>query len=243
MHGLTGGPSELEPLARGLAAAGWSCELPRWKGHATTPDELAGTPAEALLAQARDLGRADPDAIVGLSMGALLGLVAAVEAPRPVPLVLLAPAVRMTGSSAWFDRLGRWPWLPPWMVSKSTEWGGTAWARARGAVGAAALPAGTPGEDRYDRVPLRWARRLRTIRDEALKVADRVRGPVLLVHGLDDEVAGAESTLRLLERLAAGTRCTWLAGAGHQLGAGAPRAVVAELVARFLDEARACEPP
>lgn len=243
LHGLTGGPSELAPLAAGLAVAGWECALPRWRGHATTPADLASTTAEALVDQARELGRSDPDAIVGLSMGALLGLVAAAEAPRPVPLVLLAPAVRMAGASAWFDRLGRLPWLPARMLSKSTDWGGEGRAGARGPVGEAALRVESAGSDRYDRVPLAWARRLRWLRGEALAVAGQVRGPVLVVHGMDDDVAGAESSLRLLERLPAGARCTWLAGAGHQLGAGAPRAVVAELVARFLGDARVGEPP
>ena len=38
LHGLTGGPSELWPLACGLSAVGFRCELPWWPGHGTSPE-------------------------------------------------------------------------------------------------------------------------------------------------------------------------------------------------------------
>ena len=41
IHGFTGCPQSMRPLAEAFAAAGFSVELPRLPGHGTTPEDMA----------------------------------------------------------------------------------------------------------------------------------------------------------------------------------------------------------
>jgi len=97
LHGFTGGPFEVEPLARHLRACGWHCVAPTLPGHGEPLRELknvrfadwlaaASAEAESLIAR---YGAID---VVGFSMG---GLLAAYVANRyPVRrLALLNAAV------------------------------------------------------------------------------------------------------------------------------------------------------
>jgi alpha-beta hydrolase superfamily lysophospholipase len=240
LHGLTGSPAELWPLATGLAAVGWRVELPVWPGHATRPDQLARTLPQELVSAARVLGREGHDAIVGFSMGALLALVAAAERTAPGALVLLAPALRMTSSALWFDRLGRLPWLP---ASVLVGKGGPEPERAgrlddpRTEAGRVALSHGQPFVPRrYDVVPLVWARHLRMIRAEARRCAARLEGSAIALHGTGDRTADVAS----LDGLGAlAPKVYWdlrrVDEAPHQLCVGPWRGLVADVVATHLE--------
>ena len=84
LHGFTGSPVSMRPLAEALADAGFAVELPRLPGHGTDPADLALTTwsdwlAEAERALAVLRGRV-PDGrivVVGLSMGGALTLAVA----------------------------------------------------------------------------------------------------------------------------------------------------------------------
>jgi alpha-beta hydrolase superfamily lysophospholipase len=239
LHGLTGSPVELWPLAEGLAEAGWRAELPLWPGHGATPDLLARTPPAALLESAHALGREGAEAVVGFSMGGLLAMVAAAAAARPLALVLLAPAVTMAGTARLFDRLGMLPWLPSGPLLDK----GTAEPALRlppetpfdppGRAALASAPRSVPV--RYDRVPLVWARHLRTIRREARAAAAGLDGRALALHGTGDRTADASSLQQLpLWSPFVDWDCRLLDGAPHQLAASPWRGVVADAVATFL---------
>jgi carboxylesterase len=81
LHGFTGSPVSMRPLAEVLAEAGFAVELPRLPGHGTDPADLALTTwddwlaeAERALAalQARTVG--GKVVVAGLSMGGALTL-------------------------------------------------------------------------------------------------------------------------------------------------------------------------
>ena len=77
LHGFTGNPSSMRPLAVRLADAGLAVELPRLPGHGTSVDDMVSTTwadwSGAAEAAYLDLaGRCDAVAVVGLSMGATL---------------------------------------------------------------------------------------------------------------------------------------------------------------------------
>lgn len=239
LHGLTGGPGELAPLAAGLSAEGWSVERPWWPGHGTRVEQLSHVTPDELVAACRGLAARRPVAVVGLSMGALLALVVAAQCPSLSALVLLAPAVRMRGPARAFDWLGRLP-LPMGrgFLAKETEpeAGPANLPPASGRAGRAAFdaPGGTAGV-RYDRVPFVWARRLREVRRLANAAARQVRAPTLVLHGLEDRTADPRSALEVAGWLPdADVRLVFLPGAAHQLAGGVARAVVADEVARFL---------
>ena len=43
LHGFTGNPASMRPLAELIAAAGYSVELPRLPGHGTTVEDMKTT--------------------------------------------------------------------------------------------------------------------------------------------------------------------------------------------------------
>ncbi|MFP5379584.1 MAG: alpha/beta fold hydrolase, partial [Vicinamibacteria bacterium] len=97
LHGLTGTPADLDPLASALRAAGFVVEAPLLPGHGGAPDLLAPVTrgawreaADDALSRLRDTtGR--PVAVLGTSMGALLATELA--AARPGDVVLLSGTI------------------------------------------------------------------------------------------------------------------------------------------------------
>ena len=79
MHGFTGSPVSLRPLAELLSQRGFAIELPLLPGHGTTPRDLlpfryADWRAEGVAALNRLRGRTQKVVAVGLSMGGTLVL-------------------------------------------------------------------------------------------------------------------------------------------------------------------------
>lgn len=77
LHGFTGNPSSMRPLAERLAAAGYTVELPRLPGHGTAIDDLLDKTWDDWSGAALDAydelaSRAERVAVVGLSMGGAL---------------------------------------------------------------------------------------------------------------------------------------------------------------------------
>jgi carboxylesterase len=77
LHGFTGNPSSMRPLAEAVAAAGHAVECPLLPGHGTRVEDLAGTSwedwsaaAEAALGRLRE--RCEVVVVAGLSMGGSL---------------------------------------------------------------------------------------------------------------------------------------------------------------------------
>ncbi len=100
LHGLTGSPFEVAPVARRLAEAGFRCLAPVMAGHGGPPEELIGVTWREWVAKAsRDLGRvagARRTFVVGCSMGALVACALSHDEPARVDgLVLLAPALEL----------------------------------------------------------------------------------------------------------------------------------------------------
>jgi carboxylesterase len=103
LHGLTGTPFEVRPLAEALGAAGYSVEVPRLAGHGGTLRELAATHWSDWLASAEtamdDLRRrigSRPINVVGFSMGGLLALRLARQFPERIAAqVIIAAPLRM----------------------------------------------------------------------------------------------------------------------------------------------------
>ncbi|HEX8580787.1 MAG TPA: alpha/beta fold hydrolase [Acidimicrobiales bacterium] len=98
LHGFTGNPTSMRPLAERLAAAGLAVELPRLPGHGTTVEDMATTSwpdwsAAAEAAYADLAARCERVVVAGLSMGGTLAAWLAVEHPEVAGLVLVNPAV------------------------------------------------------------------------------------------------------------------------------------------------------
>ncbi len=94
IHGFTGCPQSMRPVAEAFAAAGYTVELPRLPGHGTTVEDMAGTGWPDWTAAVEEIyadlaARTDSVVVVGLSMGGALTLHLAAEHPEIAGIVLV----------------------------------------------------------------------------------------------------------------------------------------------------------
>lgn len=99
LHGFTGNPSSMRPIAEAFAAAGWAVEIPRLPGHGTTVDDMLTTGwgdwfGEAEAAIARLTERCERVVVVGLSMGGTLTIATALAHPEVAGIVCINPAIK-----------------------------------------------------------------------------------------------------------------------------------------------------
>jgi carboxylesterase len=99
LHGFTGNPTSMRPVAKAFAAAGFAVELPRLPGHGTTVDDMITTgwddwTAAVEEAYARLAGRTERLVVSGLSMGGALTLWLATRHPEIAGIVCINTVVR-----------------------------------------------------------------------------------------------------------------------------------------------------
>lgn len=96
IHGVTGMPTEMRPLARHLQSLGYQVETPQLPGHGAGHRQLWATTWRDWLTGARSAfaqlsAECDDVMVVGLCGGGLLGTLLAAEDPRVKGLVVLSP--------------------------------------------------------------------------------------------------------------------------------------------------------
>ena len=99
LHGFTGNPQSMRPLAGALAAAGYTVELPLLPGHGTALEDMVPTRWEDWSGSAEAhfqalAARCDRVAVVGLSMGGTLTCWLAERHPHLSGIALVNPLVR-----------------------------------------------------------------------------------------------------------------------------------------------------
>jgi carboxylesterase len=99
LHGFTGSPQSIRPLAEAFAEAGFTVELPLLPGHGTSIDDMMQTGWSDWSAAAesayQDLaGRCRSVSVAGLSMGGTLTIWLATRHPEIKGLVVVNPAVQ-----------------------------------------------------------------------------------------------------------------------------------------------------
>src|SRR5436305_3768120 len=87
IHGYSGSPHSVRPLAESLAQAEYTVALPRLSGHGTTPDDMAMTTASDWISDIHTAldwlrRRCDTLFVTGLSMGGTLSLYLAAQYPE-----------------------------------------------------------------------------------------------------------------------------------------------------------------
>ncbi|MEE2672683.1 MAG: alpha/beta fold hydrolase [Myxococcota bacterium] len=225
LHGLTGTPYEVRPIAEALAARGIHARGPVLPGHDTGPEELARLPYSAWLETARDeIGKLrsqhETVCVAGLSLGGVTTLavasegladaIAVVATPlrlHPAPLVALIPFAKYV-----------YPYLPKRQGSDIQE------------------PAARARQPGYPKMPLRSLHELMKLQGWVRGRLARISVPIFVSHGLLDrtadlrdahEIAGAVSSddrrLLILER------------SGHVVPVDYDGARMSEEIARFFE--------
>lgn len=211
LHGFSGDPWEVAPLAAGLTAAGFRVEAPRLPGHDGRPESLEASTWQAWADAAREaFGRlaasGGPVCIAGQSMGALLALHLAAEQRRRVTaLALLSTPLRLVGRARLYG----------WLVRRfgvRERWRFVA-KGPRDALDQTAV-AGSPQTPLIPaRAFLEFDRLRRIVRHELGKI-DR---PALVIHAARDHTAWPGSADLLRRRLAGPVECLRLARSYHQV--------------------------
>jgi carboxylesterase len=182
LHGFTGSPQSMRPLAEAFAGAGFAVELPRLPGHGTSIEDMLETgwadwSAHAEAAYAELAGRCQKVVVAGLSMGGTLTAWLAERHPEIAGIVLVNPAIEPPADS-FRDML------------RGVLESGTKVMPAIG--GDIADPAQT--ELAYDGLPVPCLLSLCDADDEIAAALDAIACPVLLMNSPQDHVVPPSSS-------------------------------------------------
>lgn len=225
LHGFTGSPLEMTPLAEALAEEGWTVSVAQLAGHGTSPADLARTRWSDWVDSASDAyqelrGRCRRIAIVGLSMGGALGLyLAASESPAAV--VAISTPVRVRPVLAALARLAVHvlPFVPVVVRLGPRE------------------PEVRSYRSQYTRIPLAATEQLVQLFEATRQTLPTLQMPILVVQGRRDWLVPRGSAQEIVA-LAHGapTQLLWLPRSGHLATLDRDRTVLIDQVKRFLHQ-------
>ena len=189
MHGLTGTPYEVRPLAAALAARGIRARGPLLPGHGSSPETLAGSTrsdwVKAVDEEYEGL-RAQHSVVfvVGLSLGGLLVLELA-SRKRPGAIAVVGTPLRLRFPIPQLVPVVKY-FMP--MLEKS---GGSD-------IREPAARARHPG---YKKMPLASVHELTRLQGEVAAGLERIEAPALIAHGAHDRTANPLDAQRIHDGL------------------------------------------
>ena len=190
VHGFTGCPQSMRPLAQAFAAAGFTVELPRLPGHGTTPEDMAkyrwADWTAAVEAAYQDLTKRTSKVVVaGLSMGGSLTLWLAEQHPEIAGIVVINPVVESADFVPFVEGAAA-------LLASGQNF-------MPGVAGDIADP--NSKELGYDRIPNVTVKPLvdgvSSVRDDL----SAIKCPALILHSLQDHIVPPGSANILRERL------------------------------------------
>lgn len=228
LHGLTGTPFELRPVADRLARAGVRCLAPLLPGHESA-EALARTSWLDWVGGARDalaaLGETRRTMVVGSSMGALVACVLAAENPGRVDgIALLAPALELQPAGKLAGWLARTTPVARF-IPQIPKAGGSD-------VGDPAARAANPC---LPSIPFRAVGELLAFQSHVDALLPRVRCPALVEAGALDGTVTVAGARRMAGRLGGGARFVTLPRSRHLVAIDFERDRVASDVSSFFD--------
>jgi carboxylesterase len=235
LHGFTGTPYEVAPLARGLASAGFSVSAPLLSGHGESAHALAATrwqdwlaSAEAAFDRLRAASGNGSVALVGFSMGGLLALRLARLRPHSVSaLVVMSAPLRLRDSQIALARA--WTHLPAILRR-----GPLATIRKRG--GSDVTDDNVRAENpALTQMPLAGIVELIELAEVVRRDLTFIHLPTLVVHGERDRTVPQQSSFELAGSIASDVvERLWLPRSGHLVAVDVDRAQLCQAVGRFL---------
>ncbi len=270
IHGLTGSPAEMAPMAKALRRAGYRTAVPLIAGHGAGHKELLATTWQDWLdGLRRDLREfaetCDEVIIVGLCVGGLLGALLAAEDDRVRGLICLSPdfGVRIPGPATpwtrfllpiafrvpWLRTHGYWTEKPPFGVKNPR-------LQQRITQAVAASIGGQTEDYGTFRTYVGTIRELVRLRAAAGRSFADVRCPSLIIHSFEDTMFSIRNSTYIYNQLGATEKqIAFITGCDHVITIDLRRDDVARRVARFIaglhdapmepyeatDEAYSCE--
>ncbi len=227
LHGLTGTPTEVLPIAQALHAAGFAVHAPLHAGH-RDPEALARhgwrdwyAGAEAALCGLAGVGRA---LVVGFSMGAVLALrLAALQPQRIAGVASISVHLELPGWQTWLAGL----------LAKHQRWVGH-WPKRAVDVRIFARGQVSPSLRVF---PYAAIAALGELQQDVRDRLGHIKAPLLLLHGRYDHTAPPEHSERVAQAVsAASVRRVVLPRSFHIVGQDLDRSLVCQEVVRFARE-------
>jgi carboxylesterase len=203
LHGFTGNPQSMRPLAEVLADAGYSVELPRLPGHGTSLEDMMTTSWDDWSATAADSydeldARCDQVAIAGLSMGGALACSVAESRLNVAGLVLINPLVKAPPREM-LDGLDQ-------LIDSGVE--------TIDAIGSDIKKDGSK-EFSYPATPLRSAKSLFAGVEGVHKGLSLITAPILLLSSREDHVVTSDNGDELERSSGGAVERVWLEDSYH----------------------------
>ena len=251
IHGLTGTPTEMRFVAKGLNKAGFTVYAMQLAGHCGDERDLLKTGWHdwyRSVGEAADRLRKDVDHmfVAGLSMGALLALKLAADRPGEVDglglygttfvydgwtipwlgkLSFLLPLVTALG----FGHAKKFYECFPYGIKDERIRNRIAGSMLNGDSAAAGLPGNPwPSLAEFYRLSFRVRRQLRNIRT-----------PALVLHAVDDDVASLKNVRLIMRGIGGPVETVLLENSYHMITVDQERDTVIERSARFFNEVAA----
>jgi carboxylesterase len=223
LHGLTGTPYEVRPLAEAISAVGIRAVGPALPGHNETPQQLAATSHIEWLDAAREEFRrlrADCDSvfIVGMSMGGLLALAIAEEEPVDALVVIGTPLV-LPHPFAWLIPLVKYlrPMPPKSQGSDIRD------------------PAARERHPSYPVMPMNSVHELQRLQRRVRPQLARITAPILIAHGVHDRTASPKDAIEIRDSVSSEVReYLLLAASAHLVPVDFDGPALSQAVAEFL---------
>ena len=215
IHGGTGSPPEMRPMGEHLAQKGLTVLGVRLAGHGTTPEDLARTTWQDLVASAEEglyqvQERCERVFVAGLSVGGLLALYLAAHHPVAGAIVMSAPA-----------------YLKNWQLKVMPIFKLFAkWHHSSGKVDLTD-PSVQDRMFSYRRIPVVFGEQVNCLLRQVRSDLELVRVPVLIMQGRCDRTIAADSGPVLFEGLATKDKeIVWWPNSGHALTVDSEREAV-----------------
>jgi carboxylesterase len=246
VHGLTGTPSEMRYVAKGLHRAGFTVYAMQLAGHCGTPDDLLSTGWRDWYrsvdeAATRLMRSVDHLFVAGLSMGALLALELAIERLRDVRgVALYGTTFRYDGWA--IPAIARLAFLLPFVCSLGIGRGrvfmetfpyGIKEPRIRDRI-ASSMLAGDSAAGGLAGNPWPSLAQFHLLSRHVRRRLGLVRAPCLALHAAHDDVASARNVDMVCRGVAQPVETVLLHDSYHMITVDRERNVVVDRTARFM---------
>ena len=188
LHGFTGNPQSIRPLAEAFAAAGYGVEMPLLAGHGTRVEDMLDTSwadwsADAERAYELLAARSEAVVVAGLSMGGSLTCWLAARHPEIAGIICVNPATRAAPEAREFIEA---------LVADG--------AAVMDGLGSDVADPDSP-ESAYPETPLRPLLSLFAAADELQADMSKITCPLLLFTSPQDHVVPASDSDHLAEHV------------------------------------------
>ncbi|MGE5417530.1 MAG: alpha/beta hydrolase [Acidobacteriota bacterium] len=205
VHGLTGSPSEVRPLAEYLNKRGYSVRAPLLPGHGTSPQHLSLTEwtewYEMVQAEVEHMLKSGhPVVLIGSSVGGLLALEVAKNYLEVVGVITINTPVVMNSALYTFA-----PILKLFYQYIPHRRGGSRYRSLE-----------PEGRFTYDSTPVNALVEMRKLKRQVMRGIDDIDRPVLIVQSRQDHITDPRSAQVLYNALKSKyAEILWLQQAGH----------------------------